>query len=87
MNNHIINADAYAITIYITTSEFVGNTVKGSCIYLAQNSLLSLKSSQFVDNIGNCVSGSQVFVILLSSNFTGNTGSCIYLSQGNLNFN
>ena len=87
VNSHIINAEAYAITVYITTSDFVGNTVKSSCIYLAQNSQLILKSSQFVDNIGNCVSGSQAIVIILSSNFTGNTGSCIYLSWGDLHFN
>ena len=87
VSNHIINAETNAISVYITASNFIGNKVKGSCIYLTKHSILVVESSQFIYNIGSCVSGSQATVILQSSNFTANIGSCIYLSQGDIDFN
>lgn len=87
VDDHIIVAESYSVVVSIIGSKFIANKVKRNCIYLSQNSLLGLVSSQFINNTVNCVSGSQAIVILVSVNFTGNTGSCIRCSQCDVTFN
>ena len=84
VDDYIITADVNTITVNITATSFIDNNITRSCIFLPEQSLVLLKSSQFIGNTGNCLSLSRANVILMSTNFIGNIGNCIYLFQCSL---
>ena len=81
VNNYIINAEVYSVTLHIFGSNFISNNVTYGCASVpTMKSHVFLISSQFINNIGNCLSLTQVPVVVVAeTNFTGNLGSCIYL--------
>ena len=82
VDDNMISADTNFI-VNISTSGFVGNTVKYSLLDFVD--YLYLTSAQFVNNTGKCVSSYRKGTIYLtSSNFILNTGSCVYLLQSYL---
>ena len=87
VNHYIIVIVVNSVEIHITASNFIGNNVSQSCILLPQKALVVLKSSQFINNIGHCMSLYQANVFLTSMNFTGNIGACLYLLRCNLFLN
>ena len=81
VDDYIINADVNSVKVNISASSFISNIVKYGCMSVPKESLVFLISSQFINNIGICVSLTQVKIVVVVSNFTGNIGSCIYLSE------
>ena len=85
VDDYIINAEVNVVIIYITALSFISNKAQYGCMSIPKESMVFLRSSQFLNNTGNCVYLTQAkIVVVASSNFTSNIGNCIYVSKSSL---